>query len=132
VSDPTVCVTGVAGHPGEVHPGEPAGEEPTSEKDTRPERSPVDRRFAAIIGALRAEDPRFARRVSEARRLRSGQIMMLVGFLATLLLGVIPLALGVQTQITVLLTVGAIGIAFIPVVVPPVVGFVLGRMRPAW
>jgi hypothetical protein len=116
----------------EVHQGDQSGEEPMSEKDTRPERSPVDRRFAAIIGALRAEDPRFARRVAEARRLRSGQIMMLVGFLATLVLGVVPLALGVQTQITVLLTVGAIGIAFVPVVVPPVVGLVLGRMRPAW
>jgi hypothetical protein len=92
----------------------------------------MDRRFAAIIGALRSEDPRFARRVAEARRLRSGQIMMLVGFLATLVLGVVPLALGVQTQITVLLTLGAVGIAFAPVSVPPVVGIVLGRMRPAW
>ncbi|MCD2192237.1 DUF3040 domain-containing protein [Actinomycetospora endophytica] len=115
-----------------MHPGDQADEEPTSEKDTRPGRGPVDRRFAAIIGALRTEDPRFARRVSEARRLRSGQIMMLVGFLATLLLGVVPLALGVQTQITVLLTFGAIGIAFVPVIVPPMVGLMLGRMRPAW
>ncbi|HEY2225502.1 DUF3040 domain-containing protein [Actinomycetospora sp.] len=115
-----------------MHQGDQAGEDPSSEKDTRPERGPVDRRFTSIIGALRADDPRFARRVSEARRLRSGQIMMLVGFVATLVLGMVPLALGVQTQITVLLTLGAVGIAFTPVTVPPLVGLVLGRLRPAW
>lgn len=92
----------------------------------------MDRRFATIIGALRREDPRFARRVSEARRLRSGQIMMLVGFVATLLLGVVPLALGIQTQVTVLLTLGAVGIAFAPVVIPSLVGLVIHRVRPAW
>jgi hypothetical protein len=58
--------------------------------------------------------------------------MMLVGFVATLVLGMVPLALGVQTQITVLLTLGAVGIAFTPVTVPPLVGLVLGRLRPAW
>jgi hypothetical protein len=132
VSDPTVCDTGPAGHSRDVHQGDQADEDPTSEKDTRPERSPVDRRFAAIIGALCTHDPRFARRVSEARRLRSGQIMMLVGFVATLVLGVVPLTLGIQTQLAVLLTLGAVGIAFAPVVVPPLVGLVLHRVRPAW
>jgi hypothetical protein len=119
------------GHPGEVHPGDEPGEDPTPE-GTRPERSPIDRRFAAIIGALRAADPRFARRVSEPHRLRSGQIMMLAGLVATLLVGVLPLAVGIQTQLAALLTVGAIGIAFGPVIVPPLVGVVLGRVRPAW
>jgi heme A synthase len=115
-----------------VQQGDQAGEDPTSENDTRPERSPVDRRFAAIIGALRAEDPRFARRVSEPHRLRTGHIMMLTGLVATVLLGVLPLAVGIQTQLAVLLTIGAIGIAFGPVIVPPLVGVVLHRARPAW
>ena len=115
-----------------MHQGDQAGDDPTSENDTRPERSPIDRRFAVIIGALRAADPHFARRVSEAHRLRSGQIMMLTGLVATLLLGIVPLALGIQIQITALLTFGAIGIAFAPVVVPSLVGVVLGRVRPAW
>ena len=106
--------------------GDQAGEDPTSE------RSPVDRRFAAIVGALRASDPRFARRVSEPRRLRSGPIMMLAGLVATLLVGILPLAVGIQTQVAVLLAVGAIGIAVTPVVVPPVVDAVLHRLRPAW
>jgi hypothetical protein len=116
----------------DVHQGDQTGEDPSSEKDTRPERSPVDRRFADIIGALRAQDPHFARRVSEARRLRSGQIMMLVGFVATLVLGVVPLALGIQTQLTVLLTLGAVGVAVAPVLVPSLVRLVLHRVRPAW
>jgi hypothetical protein len=114
-----------------VHQGDESGEDPSSE-GTRPGRSPIDRRFAAIIGALRTADPRFARRVSEPHRLRSGQIMMLTGLVATLLVGVLPLAVGIQTQLAALLTVGAIGIAFGPVIVPPLVGVVLGRVRPAW
>ncbi len=113
----------------EVHQGDESGEDPTSE---RLGRSPIDRRFHAIIGALRAADPRFARRVSEPHRLRSGQIMMLTGLVATLLVGVLPLAVGIQMQLAALLTVGAIGIAFGPVIVPPLVGVVLGRVRPAW
>ena len=119
------------GHSMEVHQGDESGEDPSSE-GTRPERSPIDRRFAAIIGALHKADPRFARRVSEPHRLRSGQIMMLAGLVATLLVGVLPLAVGLQTQLAALLTVGAIGIAFSPVIVPALVGVVLGRVRPAW
>jgi hypothetical protein len=112
-----------------VQQGDDSGEDPTSE-DTH--RSPVDRRFAAIIGALRDADPRFARRVSEAHRLRSSHIMILAGLVATLLVGVLPLAVGIQTQLAALLVVGAIGIAVGPVTVPPLVGVVLGRVRPAW
>ena len=112
--------------------GDQAGDDPASENDTRPERSPIDRRFAAIIGALRAADPHFARRVSEARRLRSGQIMMLAGLVATVLVGVLPLALGIQTQLAALLTVGAIGIAFGPVLVPPLVGVTASVGSTSW
>jgi hypothetical protein len=115
-----------------VQQGDQAGEDPTSERDTRPDRSPIDRRFAAIVGALRASDPRFARRVSEPRRLGSGPIMMLTGLVATVLVGVLPLAVGIQTQVAVLLAVGAVGIAIAPVIVPPLVGLLLHRMRPAW
>ncbi|WP_433800067.1 DUF3040 domain-containing protein [Actinomycetospora sp. CA-084318] len=112
---------------------------PSDEDDQRPDspradggRSPVDRRFAALVGALRTSDPRFARRFSEPHRLRSGQIMTLLGFVATVLLGLIPLTLGIHLQAAVLLTLGAIGTAFSPVLVPPVVGVVLARVRPLW
>jgi hypothetical protein len=57
---------------------------------------------------------------------------MLAGLVATLLVGILPLAVGIQMQLAALLTVGAIGIAFGPVIVPPLVGVVLGRVRPAW
>ena len=120
------------GHSRGVQQGEQPGEDPSSENDTRPERTPIDRRFAAMIGALRASDPRFARRVSEPHRLRSGHIMMLVGFVATLLLGVVPLAVGIQAQLAALLIIGAVGIAFVPVTVPPTVRLLLTRLRPAW
>lgn len=113
--------------------------QPSDEDDQRPEsaradggRAPVDRRFADLVGVLRSSDPRFARRVSEPHRLRSGQIMTLLGFVATVLLGLVPLALGIHLQAAVLLTLGAIGTAFSPVIVPPVVGVVLGRLRPLW
>ncbi|MDL5155824.1 DUF3040 domain-containing protein [Actinomycetospora termitidis] len=112
---------------------------PSDEDDQRPDtaradggRAPVDRRFAALVGHLRASDPHFARRVSEPHRLRSGQIMTLLGFVATLVLGIVPLVVGIHLQAAGLLTLGAIGTAFTPVVVPPVVGLVLGRLRPLW
>ncbi|MEJ2869045.1 DUF3040 domain-containing protein [Actinomycetospora sp. OC33-EN08] len=112
---------------------------PSDEDDQRPDaahpdagRAPVDRRFAALVGALRAADPRFARRVSEPRRLRGAHLMTLVGFVATLVLGVVPLAVGIHLQAAGLLTLGAVGTAFTPVVVPPLVGLVLGRLRPLW
>lgn len=112
--------------------GDHAGEDPTPEKDPRPERSPVDHRFAAIVAALRAADPHFARRVAEPRRLGSGPIMMLTGLAAALLLGVLPLAVGIQTQLEVLLVTGALGIALTPVIVAMLVGVLLHRVRPAW
>jgi hypothetical protein len=131
VSDPTVWSWTPAGHSGRV--------QPSDEDDQGPEtpradggRAPVDRRFADLIGALRTADPRFARRTSEPHRLRSGQIMTLLGFVATVLLGLIPLAVGIQLQAAVLLTLGAVGTAFSPVVVPPLVGLVLARVRPLW
>lgn len=95
-------------------------------------RAPVDRRFADLVGALRSSDPRFARRVSEPHRFTGGHLMAIVGFVATILLGIAPLTVGIQLQAAVLLTVGAIGTAFSPLVVPPVVGLVLARVRPAW
>lgn len=112
--------------------GDQAGDEPASENGARPEPDPADRRFAAIVGALRDEDPRFARRVAEAHRVRSGGIMVLAGLVATLVLGVVPLAVGLQYGIMALLAVGAVGIALLPVFVPAVVGLVLARLRPAW
>lgn len=95
-------------------------------------RAPVDRSFAALVGALRSSDPHFARRVSEAHRFTSGHLMAILGFVATVLLGIAPLTVGIQLQAAVLLTIGAVGTAFSPLVVPPVVGLVLSRVRPAW
>lgn len=58
--------------------------------------------------------------------------MMLTGLVATVLVGVLPLAVGLQTQIAALLAIGAVGIACTPVIVPPLVGVLLHRLRPAW
>ena len=112
---------------------QPAEDDPRS--DSAPAgagRAPVDRKFAALVGDLCTSDPHFARRVSEAHRFSAGHLMILLGFAATVLLGIAPLVVGIHLQAAVLLTIGAIGTAFSPLVVPPVVGLVLSRVRPAW
>jgi hypothetical protein len=119
-------------HPVEVEqPEEPdraAGENPAEQRAVDPYRAPFD----AMVRALAAQDPRFVRRVSvpRARRLGVGHLMLLAGLVSTLLLGVVPLAIGVHTGSVVLLVVGALGSTLLPVGAPLAVRIVLHRTRP--
>ncbi len=94
--------------------------------------SPVDRAFAAIVRALTAEDPRFVRRVTAPAPggLGVGNLMIIVGFLATVLFGVLPLAVGLGSGLTVLFLVGGFGCTVLPVAAPLVVRGVIRRVRP--
>lgn len=118
-------------HPVKVEqPEEPdraAGENP-AERAVDPYRAPFD----AMVRALAAQDPRFIRRVSApgARRLGVGHLMLLAGLVSTLLLGVLPLAIGVHTGSVVLLVIGALGSTLLPAGAPLAVRIVLHRMRP--
>lgn len=118
-------------HPGKVtHPEEPdraTGETP-AERAVDPYRAPFD----AMVRALAAEDPGFYRRVSvtRARRLGVGHLMLIAGLVTTLLLGVVPLAIGVHTGSVVLLVIGALGSTLLPAGAPLAVRIVLHRMRP--
>ena len=56
--------------------------------------------------------------------------MAVVGVLVTLLLGIVPLALGLHTGVIALLVVGAIGCAVLPVAVPLAVRVLVRRARP--
>jgi hypothetical protein len=102
------------------------------EQDDETRRPVEDDRFAAIVGALERDDPRFVRRVSVPRRTRisAGALMILLGLAATVLLGAAPLALGLHFGVTALVVVGALGCLVLPVGVPLVVGMVLRRVRP--
>lgn len=118
-------------HPGRVEqPEEPdraAGENP-AERAVDPYRAPFD----AMVRALAAQDPRFLRRVSvpRARRLGVGHLMLLAGLVTTLVLGVVPLAIGVHTGSVVLLVIGALGSILLPAGAPLAVRIVLHRTRP--
>ena len=112
------------------HPDEPdrtAGE-PPAERAVDPYRAPFD----AMVRALAAQDPGFYRRVTvtRARRLGVGHLMLLAGVVTTLLLGVVPLAIGVHTGSVVLLVVGALGSTLLPAGAPLAVRIVLHRTRP--
>jgi len=88
--------------------------------------------YADIVAALARQDPRFVRRVSPppADGFGVGELMVLVGLLATVLLGVIPLALGLQAGASALVGLGAAGCLLLPVGAPLVVRAVLRRLRP--
>ncbi|WP_433034623.1 DUF3040 domain-containing protein [Actinomycetospora sp. CA-053990] len=111
-------------------PEEPdrAAEETAAERAVDPYRAPFD----AMVRALAAQDPRFVRRVSVPgpRRLAVGHLMLLAGLVSTLLLGVLPLAIGVHTGSVVLLVIGALGSTLLPAGAPLAVRIVLHRMRP--
>jgi Protein of unknown function (DUF3040) len=118
-------------HPVKVEqPEEPdrAAEEIAAERAVDPYRAPFD----AMVRALAVQDPRFVRRVSvpRARRLGVGHLMLLAGLVSTLLLGVLPLAIGVHTGSVVLLVIGALGSTLLPAGAPLAVRIVLHRMRP--
>ena len=118
-------------HPRNVEqPEEPdrAAEETAAERAVDPYRAPFD----AMVRALAAQDPRFVRRVSVPgpRCLAVGHLMLLAGLLSTLLLGVLPLAIGVHTGSVALLVIGALGSTLLPAGAPLAVRIVLHRMRP--
>ena len=118
-------------HPRSVEqPEEPdrAAEETAAERAVDPYRAPFD----AMVRALATQDPRFVRRVSVPgpRRLAVGHLMLLAGLLSTLLLGVLPLAIGVHTGSVALLVIGALGSTLLPAGAPLAVRIVLHRMRP--
>lgn len=87
--------------------------------------------YTQIVRALARQDPHFVRRVSApADGLGVADVMVLVGLLATVLLGVIPLALGLQADAAGLVALGATGCLLLPVGAPLVVRAVLRRLRP--
>lgn len=87
--------------------------------------------YTQIVRALERQDPRFVRRVSApAGGLGVGDLMILAGLLATVLLGVIPLALGLQAGASALVGLGAAGCLLLPLGAPLVVRAVLRRLRP--
>jgi hypothetical protein len=96
--------------------------------------SVTNRRFSSIVAALGHDDPRFVRRFSPPRpgRPGAGHLMIMIGLAATLLLGALPLALGLHLQVTALLVVGAVGCLVLPLAGPVAVRVVLMRIRPLW
>lgn len=103
---------GIPGHRGGVE---------SSHDPVRPAPpSPVDEAFADIVADLRAGDRRFARRVRHPadRRVGTLNLAIVVAALATVLLGVVPLAVGVHTGVLALLIVGAVSCVVLPVAIP--------------
>jgi hypothetical protein len=108
------------------HPEDPAP------APARTPGTPVDRAFAAIVRSLTVQDPRFVRRVTRSGpgRVGVGDVMIVAGLLTTLLLGVLPLAVGLQTGLVVLLVLGVLGCTVLPIAAPLVVRRVVLRLRP--
>ena len=94
----------------------------------------TERRFEAVVVALAADDPRFARRLSAPRaaRLPAGALAMVVGLLVTVAGGVVPLAMGLHLRSDALLVVGAVGLIVLPLAVPLAVRGLVRRVRPLW
>lgn len=107
-------------------------EDPFPSSPTNAPETPVDRAFAAIVRALAVEDPRFVRRVTTPGPggLGTSEVMVAVGVLATVLLGILPLALGLQIGVVALLVLGAIGSVVLPLGAPLAVRALLRRTRP--
>ena len=99
--------------------------------DERRPAGPADP-FTAIVRALARQDPRFVRRVSAPAPggPGAGDLMIVVGLVATVLLGVLPLALGIQGGLAGLVLLGATGCLVLPVGAPLAVRALLRRLRP--
>ncbi|MDD7968738.1 DUF3040 domain-containing protein [Actinomycetospora lemnae] len=93
---------------------------------------PDAERWAGIVRALALEDPRFVRRVTSPGPggAAVGDLMIVVGLVATVLLGVLPLGVGLQTGIVALVVVGAAGTLLLPVGAPLAVRAFLRHVRP--
>jgi hypothetical protein len=111
-------------------PGRPREETSGDPADRSPD--PYDERFAGIVASLTHQDPAFVRRVSAPRAvgLGVGDLMIVVGLVATVLLGVVPLGIGLHAGVTSLLVVGALGCVLLPAGAPLAVRAILRRTRP--
>ncbi|MDD7942266.1 DUF3040 domain-containing protein [Actinomycetospora lutea] len=111
-------------------PGRPLEETSGNPADRSPD--PYDERFAGIVAHLAAQDPRFVRRVSAPLTvgLGVGDLMIVVALVATVMFGVVPLAIGVHAGAVPLVVVGVIGCLVLPAGAPLVVRTVLRRTRP--
>lgn len=88
--------------------------------------------FTAIVHALARQDPRFVRRMTAPAPggLAVGDLMIVVGLVATVLLGVLPLALGLAHTLAGLTAVGVLGCLLLPVAAPLTVRALLRHLRP--
>lgn len=96
-----------------------------------PADTPV-RSFAGIVRALGAEDPGFVRRLTRPgpASLGAGNVMIIVGLLAAVVLGVVPLAVGLHTGVLGLLVVGGLGCIVMPVAAPLAAGALVRHRWP--
>jgi hypothetical protein len=111
-------------------PGRPLEETSGNPADRSPD--PYDERFAGIVAHLAAQDPRFVRRVSAPLTvgLGVGDLMIVVALVATVLFGIVPLAIGLHAGVVSLMVVGAVGCLLLPAGAPLVVRAVLRHRRP--
>lgn len=102
--------------------------------DPRESAEVTDRRFDAVVVGLGHDDPRFVRRVSPPVRARVPVVALAlgIGLVATVLLGIVPLGLGLHRHSTALLATGGVGLLVLPLLVPVVVRVVVRRVRPLW
>ena len=119
--------------------GQPEGVASDDDSPGTPEQAAdrtaaTNRAFDAIVGALARADPMFMRRFSAHAPggMAAGGLVVVLGLVATVVLGFIPLAVGAQLQIIGLLVAGAICSIAMPVLVPLLGRIVLGRVRPLW
>ena len=127
--------TAIRPHPGGVEepheePGRPLEETSGNPADRSPD--PYDERFDGIVAHLAALDPRFVRRVSAppAVGLGVGDLMIVVGLVATVLFGVVPLGIGLHAGAVPLMVVGGLGCLLLPAGAPLAVRAVLRHTRP--
>lgn len=111
-------------------PGRPLEDITGNPADRSPD--PDDQRFAGIVEHLATQDPRFVRRVSAPPPvgLGVGDLMIVVGLVATVLFGIVPLAIGLHAGVVSLLVVGAVGCVVLPAGAPLAVRAILRHVRP--
>ena len=119
-------------HAGGVDPHDEHGRPAIPDRPTDPVTDPVTERFGAIVDALAQDDPRFVRRVSAPApgRMGAGNLALVLGMVAAVVLGAVPLVLGLHLGSIVLAVIGAVGCLLLPVGVPLLLRTVLSRTRP--
>lgn len=106
---------------------------PDDDRSTDP-RNGIEAGFRAIVATLRRSDPRFARRCSSPRPgwPSAAGLAVAAGVVVTLLLGVLPLAMGLHVGTPALLALGASFTLAMPVTAPLAVFALLSHHRPLW